>query len=145
MNRAYIIAFMIIGIAAGFTMWAFSSSMTPYVDIAGALTHESAVQVRGKILHDSPDAPKPFYDSKIKALRFWIEDEKKRRIEVVYRGAKPDAFDTAPETAAHGIVRKDANGVIVFDSDSLVVKCPSKYDDTKSHQKDKTYSAGGKA
>jgi hypothetical protein len=35
-KKAYIIAFLVIGVAAGFTLWAFSGSMTPYVDIATA-------------------------------------------------------------------------------------------------------------
>ena len=132
MNKAYIVALLIISVAMGFTMWAFSNSVTPYVNISAALKSDHAVQVRGKILHKSPDAPKPYYDNNLKALRFWIEDDKKERIEVVYRGAKPDAFDTAPETAATGSCHKQKDGTTIFDSDSLVVKCPSKYDDKQS-------------
>ena len=110
---------LIIALAAGFTVWAFSGSMTPYVDIRTARQMDSEVQVRGRILHDTA-----FYDTKINALRFKIEDKNKEIIEVVYHGGKPDAFDTAPQTAAHGQIR---NGVFV--SDSLTVQCPSRYDD----------------
>jgi cytochrome c-type biogenesis protein CcmE len=141
--RKSLIAFLVIGIAVGFTMWAFSSSMTPYVDIKTALRSDTPVQVRGRILHDGPDRPKPFYDDHIKALRFWIEDQNKSQIEVVYHGAKPDSFDTAPETAAHGVARKNPDGTLTFVSDSLVVKCPSKYDDTKGPYKKN--APGGKA
>lgn len=144
MKKAYIIAFLVIGLAAGFAMWAFSSSMTPYVDIKTAIKNETAVQVMGKILHNKPDVPQPFYDAKSKALRFWIEDKNQERIEVVYRGAKPDAFDTAPETAARGVVRKGADGKLYLDSDSIVVKCPSKYDDRSDpYKKARTVMAGG--
>jgi cytochrome c-type biogenesis protein CcmE len=143
MKPAYIIAVLVISIASGFTMWAFSSSMTPYVDIKTALQSATVVQVRGKILHDSPDEPKPYYDSQMKALRFWVEDAHHQRLEVVYRGAKPDAFDTAPETAATGTVRHFADGTAYFDSDALVVKCPSKYEDKSRPYKPS--QAGGTA
>ncbi len=117
MKKAYLIAAAVIAIAMGFTLWAFSSSMTSYVDIQTARHSDAPVQVRGKILHDTAH-----YDLAQGALRFKIQDAKGEQIEVVYRGAKPDAFDTAPETAAHGMVRDG-----IFLSDSLVVKCPSKY------------------
>ena len=132
MNKAHIVALFIIGIAVGFTMWAFTNSVTPYVDVQTALKSDKTVQVRGKIIHKSTEVKEPYFDQKLKALRFWIEDDKKQRIEVVYRGAKPDAFDTALETAATGSCRHQKDGTTFFDSDSIVVKCPSKYDDKKS-------------
>ena len=137
MKKAYLIAILIIAVAAGFTMWAFSSAMTPYVDIRTARQMGSDVQVRGKILHDTV-----VYDMRATppVLRFQLEDKNKERIEVVYHGAKPDAFDTAPETAAEGYVHQDASGQEVFESDKMAIKCPSKYDDHKSPYK----SAGKK-
>lgn len=124
MNKAYIFAFFVISLALGFTLYAFSSSMTPYVDIRTARQSNAQVQVKGKILHDTVH-----YDSALGALRFRIEDPNKEQIEIVYLGAKPDSFDTAPETAATGNVKKDADGHEIFISKSIVVKCPSKYDD----------------
>ncbi len=129
MNRAYIIAFVVIGLALGFTMWSFSSSLTPYVDVKTARKSNTKVQIRGIILRDS--AHPVVRDSKRNALRFWIKDPNSEEIEIVYYGAKPDAFDTAPGTAASGYVRK-ADGREVFVSDNLVVQCPSKYNDEKS-------------
>jgi cytochrome c-type biogenesis protein CcmE len=122
MNRAYLVGIPVILVAIGFTVWAFSASATPYVDIRTAKQSGSPVQVRGKILHETAH-----YDTSMGALCFMIRDKNGEQIEVVYHGARPDAFDTAPETAAHGVVR---NGV--FESDSMVVKCPSKYDDRSS-------------
>lgn len=125
MKKAYIFAFFVISLALGFTLYAFSASMTPYVDIRSARQSTSPVQVKGTILHDTVT-----YDKTLGALRFQIEDKNKERIEVVYLGAKPDAFDTAPETAATGMIQKDkADGHDIFVSRSMVVKCPSKYDD----------------
>ena len=124
MKKAYIIAFMVIGAAMGFTLWAFSSALTPYVDIRTARASGTSVQVKGKILH-----AKQYWDPRNNVLRFPIVDKNNDTIEVVYKGAKPDAFDTAPETAATGVVQKDADGHEIFVSSNMVVKCPSKYDD----------------
>ncbi len=134
MNKAYIFAFLVISLALGFTLYAFSASMTPYVDIHTARQSTSPVQVKGNILHDTVT-----YDKAIGALRFQIEDKNKERIEVVYLGAKPDAFDTAPETAATGMIQKDkTDGHDIFVSRSMVVKCPSKYDDQNKGKKSQT-------
>ena len=129
MNKGYIIAVAVIGLALGFTMWSFSAGLTPYVDVKTARKTATPVQIRGLILRD---ATHPIVrDAKRNALRFWIKDPNKEEIEVIYYGAKPDAFDTAPGTAAHGYVRRE-DGHEVFVSDSLVVQCPSKYNDSKS-------------
>ena len=140
MKKAYIFAFLVISAAMGFTMWAFSSAATPYVNIATARKLGTPAQVRGKILRDAkdlkPGEAAPDYDSQIGALRFWIEDENKEHIEVVYRNAKPDAFDQAPETAALGIVKGGT-----LNASQLIVKCPSKYDAGKLDYK----KAGGRA
>jgi cytochrome c-type biogenesis protein CcmE len=136
-NKAYIIGLLVISVAMGFTLWSFKDTMTPYTDIAGARKSESTVQVRGTILHDTAR-----YDDNIHAMRFTIQDDKGAKIDVVYHGPKPDSFDTAKETAAHGMVGKDATGQEVFNSDQLVVKCPSKYDDNKTPYK-KTASTEG--
>lgn len=130
-----IIAGLIISIAIGFTLWAFTSSMTPYVDIATALRSTGPVQVRGKILHQTVR-----WDPQMKALTFILQDPHNQTIEVVYKGAKPESFDTAPETAVTGTVQHLSNGQTVFVSTSMVVKCPSKYDDTR---KPLPYSKGG--
>lgn len=139
MNKAYLIAIVVISIALGFTLWSFGSGLTPYVDVETAKKMNSDVQIRGLILRDS--AHPIVRDATRNALRFWIKDPKEQVVEVVYYGAKPDAFDTAPGTAAHGHMRKDPDGHEYFASDSLVVQCPSKYNDTKSVYK-RTASTG---
>lgn len=128
MNKAYIVAFLVISIAIGFTLWAFNGSMTPYVNIKVARVSDITVQVRGKIMRDVEHAP--VYDKAKNRLGFWIVDDGKVPLQVVYHGATPDSFDTAPETAAHGMMRGG-----VFESDQLIVKCPTKYDDNKSPYK----------
>jgi cytochrome c-type biogenesis protein CcmE len=103
--------------------------MSPFVDLKTARATAGTVQVRGLIIKD--DEHKPYYDSSAKAFRFWIEDKNKELCEVVYHGAKPDAFDAAPGLSASGVMARDASGHEFFNSDSLSVQCPSKYDSYK--------------
>ncbi len=135
MKIATIVTLLVISIAMGFTLWAFSSSMTPYVNIQTALKSAGDVQVRGKILHNTVQ-----WNSQLKALTFTLLDPHNQSIEVVYKGPKPESFDTAPETAVTGSIQ-NLNGKRVFVSTSMVVKCPSKYDDSKKIKQ--VYGGGG--
>jgi cytochrome c-type biogenesis protein CcmE len=47
---------------------------------------------------------------------------------VVYTGTKPDLFRAGREVYLHGRLE---NGVFVGERDSLVTKCPSKYQPAK--------------
>lgn len=124
MKTAHIFAFFVISLALGFAVFAFMGAVPQYLTIKQARNSTTPVQVKGNILHSTVR-----YDKTAGALRFEIEDDNKERIQIVYRGAKPDAFDTAPETAATGLVKKAEDGTEYFDTKSIIVKCPSKYDD----------------
>lgn len=137
MKRASLIAGFIIAVALCFTVWAFSSAMTPYVDIRTAREIHGPVQVKGNILHQTVH-----WDSQREALCFQIQDHNSDKIWVVYKGPKPDAFDTAPETAATGVIQPDPQLGEVFVSTKMVVKCPSKYDDSEKGYKP---GSGGRA
>jgi cytochrome c-type biogenesis protein CcmE len=51
------------------------------------------------------------------------------RVAVVYRGTIPDQFKVGRELMVKGALR---NGVFVAQRDSMVTKCPSKYESAKS-------------
>lgn len=51
------------------------------------------------------------------------------RVTVVYRGTIPDQFKVGRELMVKGALR---NGVFVAERDSMVTKCPSKYEAAKS-------------
>ncbi len=142
MKKSYLIALVVIGIAATFTLWAFSTGMSPYVTIKTAHLSTTPVQLNGIILRDA-DHPAG-YDPQKGVLRFWIQDADKQTIEVEYHGGKPDSFDTAKGTAARGVIRKDPDGHEVFASDSLMLQCDSKYIDKDVKQPRVTpLTAGG--
>ncbi len=141
MKKSNMIVFALISVALGFTLWAFTSSMSPFVDFKTARTSASSVQVRGLIVKDGEHAP--YYDTSAKAFRFWIKDKNQEVCEIVYHGAKPDAFDAAPGLSASGQMVRAADGKEFFNSDSLSVQCPSKYNDKKMDYSKKPSSGGG--
>jgi cytochrome c-type biogenesis protein CcmE len=51
------------------------------------------------------------------------------RVTVLYRGTVPDQFKVGRELMVKGALR---NGVFVAEPDSMVTKCPSKYEPAKS-------------
>ena len=51
------------------------------------------------------------------------------RVTVLYRGTIPDQFKVGRELMVKGALR---NGVFVAERDSMVTKCPSKYEPAKS-------------
>jgi cytochrome c-type biogenesis protein CcmE len=62
--------------------------------------------------------------------RIVLRDVKgKERVTVVYRGTVPDQFKVGRELMVKGALR---NGVFVAQRDSMVTKCPSKYEPAKS-------------
>jgi cytochrome c-type biogenesis protein CcmE len=63
-------------------------------------------------------------------LRFTLRDiDGTETVPVVYRGSVPDLFEKGRHVYLRGELR---NGVFVGDKDSLVTKCPSKYEPKKS-------------
>jgi len=129
-KKTYLIGLLVISAALGFTLWAFSNSLSPFVDIRTARQTTGSCQVRGLIVKDSDHAAR--YDPTTRSFRFWIVDKNKDLCEVVYHGAKPDAFDAAKGLSASGSMTRAADGTEFFNSDSLSVQCPSKYDDAKA-------------
>jgi len=129
-KKTYLIGLLVVSLALGFTLWAFSSAMSPFVDVKTARKATGTVQLRGFIVKDGEHPP--YYDSKTRAFRFYLVDKNKDLCEVVYHGSKPDAFDAAKGLSASGSMARDgATGAEYFNSDSLSIQCPSKYDSFK--------------
>ncbi len=116
MKAKYILGAIII-IAAGVLGFnAFQSSITPYVSIDEAVKSGETVQVKG--IRGTSGT----FDTEANIFKFTLEDEKGKKINVVYDGAKPGNFDQAKEIVCIGEYK---NGV--FHAKNILVKCPSKY------------------
>ena len=113
----YIIGGAVILAALAYGASAFQTSLTPYVAVAEAKNAKGTVQVSG-LLGDlgTYDAAGNFV--------FTLKDDKNSTLTVVYKHPKPANFDQATGVVAIG---RYQGGVL--QAESLLVKCPSKYEE----------------
>lgn len=121
MNRKILLGLLILTFI-GYAGYSFVDSVTPYVGIAEARTATSSVQVKG-LLDEKAEAPHMEGDNFVFTLR---DEDTGETMLVRYHGTKPDQFDEAHHIVAVGKYRDGA-----FQSDKLLIKCPSKYEQQK--------------
>lgn len=118
MNRKYLLV-LLLAVFAGYSLWAFSDAVEPYVGVAAARDSRAKVQVKGVL---DRNAPTPHMEGQ--EFVFVLQDEETgEAMPVRYQGMKPDQFDTAHHIVAIGQYREGA-----FWADKLLIKCPSKYE-----------------
>ena len=121
MNRKLLLGVLVLAFI-GYAGWSFMDSVTPYVGIAAAQKATGNVQVKG-LLDQKAEAPHMEGDYFV----FTLQDEDTgESMPVRYHGTKPDQFDEAHHIVAVGTFRDGA-----FQSDKLLIKCPSKYEQQK--------------
>jgi cytochrome c-type biogenesis protein CcmE len=113
----YIISLVVLIGLVWFGVTAFDKSLTPYVSFADARRDGGYVQVNGKLADQNITT-----DGNRGTVVFHLRDSKGEVMEVLYHGVKPANFEMATNIVALGSYRDGR-----FDSDKLLVKCPSKY------------------
>jgi cytochrome c-type biogenesis protein CcmE len=127
MNKGAIIGLVIILAALGFGATTFKNSLVNYLPFADAMkATDSTVQIMGV-----PHAPAVAPDGT--GLEFTMADGTGHTLPVLLTGTKPEDFDSAVtrgyKIAAIGTYSPSKGE---FVADSLLVKCPSKYQGTKT-------------
>ncbi len=123
-NKGAALGLIIIVAALAFSAVAFKGNLVnavPFDDAKKA--SDTGVQIMGAPVLGTMD-----YDSSAHALRFALRDTSGQTMPVLYRGPKPEDLDGAMSKA----VAINATGTYdpakrVFVADTLLVKCPSKY------------------
>jgi cytochrome c-type biogenesis protein CcmE len=109
--------------------YAFLSNASPYVTAKVARERPGVTcNVAGELVHETVRT-----DIAAGEIRFELKDESGETLPVVYKGAKPGNFDSAPKVSVMGVYRDG-----VFHADRILVKCPSKYE-----SKGKSYARNG--
>ena len=67
--------------------------------------------------------PTSRYDAAANTFTFYLKDEENRVAKVVLTGAKPNNFDIATSVVAKGRYKEGC-----FRAESVLTKCPSKYE-----------------
>jgi cytochrome c-type biogenesis protein CcmE len=117
LKPAYIVGGAIILAALAFGATSFQNSLTPYVTVAEAKNARGTVQVSGLL------ADQGSYDQAGDFV-FTMKDDKANTLKVIYKHPRPANFDQATGVVAIG---RYENGVL--QAESLLVKCPSKYEE----------------
>jgi len=107
--------------ATGAVIYAFMANSSPYVTVAQAKSSTSdRMHLAGDIVKETVHQ-----DLANHTLIFDVKDES-GKVTVVYSGTPPQNMGEATKVVAVGAMKGDR-----FQSDKLLVKCPSKYESEK--------------
>ncbi len=124
MKKAHIFILIFVVAAVGVIISLFANTST-YTDFTAAVENPGKeFHVIGKLVKDKPIV----YDTKVDANKFtfYMTDQKGIERQVTYKGAKPQDFEKSEQVVVIGKIENDA-----FEASSLLLKCPSKYNDEK--------------
>jgi cytochrome c-type biogenesis protein CcmE len=108
------------GVLAVFLLYtSIAGNATPSVRPSQLAGHAGQVSLMGQVIGT------PAGDAHAAGLRFKLRDVKgTTTVPVVYKGSVPDLFRSGRDVVVDGKLR---NGLFVAVPDTLVTKCPSKY------------------
>ncbi len=86
----------------------------------GAAMVGERVRVSGAVVADSED-----WNAREVTLRFAIHDESGSQLPILFYGPRPDNFTRAAEAIVEGQLLADGS----FKADTLLLKCPSRYEE----------------
>ena len=124
MKKTHIFILIFVVAAVGVIISLFANTST-YTDFDAAVDNPGKeFHVIGKLAKDKPIV----YDTKVDAntFTFYMTDQKGVERLVTYKGAKPQDFEKSEQLVVIGKIQNDA-----FLASSLLLKCPSKYNDEK--------------
>jgi cytochrome c-type biogenesis protein CcmE len=115
-----VIALSVAAVLAVFLLYtSIAGGGTPSLRPSQLKGHQGRVSLIGHVVGT------PSGDAHAGGLRFQLRDVKgKTTVPVVYKGSVPDLFKTDRDVVVDGRLR---NGVFVAVPNTLVTKCPSKY------------------
>lgn len=103
----------------------FGAQVGGYMDFAEAERTGSNAHVVGTWVAEVPTR----YDRDTNVFQFVMQDEKGQQRTVRYHNPKPANFEDAEQVVIEGYAQGDA-----FVAEHILVKCPSKYNDTRALQ-----------
>ncbi len=124
MKKTHIFILVFVVAAVGVILSLFANTST-YTDFSAAVDNPGKeFHVIGKLVKNKPIT----YDTKVDANKFtfFMSDQKGAERLVTYNGAKPQDFEKSEQVV---VIGKIENGT--FLASSLLLKCPSKYNDKK--------------
>lgn len=130
-RKRFLIVGMVVAVALGYLGFtAFQGASMYYLTVDELLARDEAaygerVRLMGKVEDGSVER-----SSETNTLRFSVGDEDGASLPVVYSGVVPDAFKQGADVVVEGSLERAGT----FEADSLLVKCPSKYEGASEDQ-----------
>lgn len=124
MKTYHIILIVIIVIAIGVVISTFTDTST-YTNFKEAGRYPGKeYHIIGKLITEKPIV----YDTKVNAnqFSFFMRDDKGIEKQVIYAGSKPQDFEKSEQVVVMGKMEGET-----FKASSLLLKCPSKYNNDK--------------
>ena len=124
MKKTHIFILVFVVAAVGVILSLFANTST-YSDFSAAVDNPGKeFHIIGKLVTDKPI----IYDTKVDANKFtfYMTDQKGIERLVTYKGAKPQDFEKSEQVVVIGKIDNNA-----FMASSLLLKCPSKYNEDK--------------
>ncbi len=136
MKKTHIFILVFVVAAIGVIISLFANTST-YTDFTAALDNPGKeFHIIGKLVKEKPIV----YDTKVDANKFtfYMTDQKGKEKLVTYKGAKPQDFEKSEQVVVIGKMENDE-----FIASSLLLKCPSKYNEDKKPDEygDKTFGS----
>ena len=122
-KKRFFVSGIIIFLALGYLGYmGFQSSATYYYTVSevtgqGSSIYDENVRVNGQVASGSVQQ-----ETVGRTLKFTISDDEES-LPVVYQGVVPDAFKVGNEVVVEGHLNSDG----IFQANTILVKCPSKY------------------
>ncbi|MBN1642649.1 MAG: cytochrome c maturation protein CcmE [Anaerolineae bacterium] len=121
----FLIGGLVILAALGYLIYSAASGSAAYYVTIDELAEQGAarrnVRVAGYVVGESI-----VWEARDMRLRFDMVDES-GRLPVVYNGARPDMFRDGAEVVVEGKLGEEG----VFEARSMLLKCPSKYEEAQ--------------
>lgn len=123
-KKRLIIGVVFLVLFTSLVLYNFSGSISSYVDFVEA---EDRSGYRSYVIGTWESELPHGFNMESRTFNFHMRDEAGNIRRVVFSNAKPSNFEEADQLVVKGTMQ---NGV--FYSDDMLVKCPSKYNDTQS-------------
>lgn len=131
MKKSYIFLFAILAVAVGIIYWSVSNAGS-FASFEEARESEGReFQVAGVLNKDKEMKYDPTVNTDL--FSFYMVDKQGNEQKVHYKGSKPQDFERSEEVVIHGKMEGD-----VFVAHKILMKCPSKYNDSGSEFKEVT-------
>jgi cytochrome c-type biogenesis protein CcmE len=137
MKTYHIVLIVIIVMAIGVVISTFTDTST-YTNFKEAGRYPGKeYHIIGRLMKDKPIV----YDTKVNAnqFSFFMRDDKGIEKQVIYAGSKPQDFEKSEQVVVMGKMEGET-----FKASSLLLKCPSKYNNDKKPESftEKEYKKG---